>query len=137
MRSKFMLGWSVLMLCLAIPSIAADAVEGEQFVGVWLGTWEGGGAGGKFDVTLERGADGKLSGSVAVIADAGNYNTKFASLSFAGNKMTAKYEYPPEPQAEIVLTATFNTGDANGTWGLQPKGSTEAFASGTWTVKKK
>jgi len=137
MRRKFMLGWSLLMLCLAIPSIAANAVEGEQFIGVWLGTWEGGGAGGKFDVTLERGADGKLSGSVAVIADAGNYNTKFASISFAGDKMIAKYDYPPDVQGEIALTATFGATEANGTWALQPKGTNEPFASGTWTVKKK
>lgn len=122
---------------LAMPGIAANSVPGEQFVGVWLGTWEGGGASGKFDVTLTKDADGKVTGSVAVIADAGNYDTKFSSIAFDGDKMTAKYDYPPDVSGEIALTATFGATDAKGTWALQPKGSTEAFAEGTWTVKKK
>jgi hypothetical protein len=137
MRRRFLLGWSLAAMCLAMPGIAANSVAGEQFVGVWLGTWEGGGAGGKFDVTLAKGADGKLTGSVAVVADAGNYDTKFSSLSFDGDKMTAKYDYPPDVSGEIALTATFGATEANGTWALQPKGTTEAFANGTFTVKKK
>jgi hypothetical protein len=42
-------------VAVAHPDIAA-------FVGTWNGTWEGGGA-GRFDLTIERGSDGKPAGA--------------------------------------------------------------------------
>lgn len=115
-------------------SFAADA--GTQYAGKWTGTWEGAGGAGRFDLTLETGSDGKLTGGVSVGADTGDYTAKFATFALTGNKLTAKYEYPPEPMAEIVLEATFENGKATGTWVMQAKGEGQSVANGTWTVKK-
>ena len=115
---------------------AAKPVEGEQYVGAWVGSWEGGGS-GKFDLNLERSADGALAGGVAVGTDQGDYTARFTSLSFAGNKMTAKYIFPLDEQGEVSLIATFATGAAEGTWTLGAKGGGSEIAAGTWAVKKK
>jgi hypothetical protein len=53
-----------------------------------------------------------------------------------GGKLKARYDYPPEPQAEIVLEGAFEGATGTGTWTMVQKGGTDAFASGTWTVKK-
>ena len=129
-----------LLLCsawLGVQTQAAKPADGEQYAGPWVGTWEGGGGSGKFDLTLERGADGALTGGVSVGTDQGDYTAKFTSLSFAGNKMTAKYIYPPDEQGEIALTAIFDGAAATGSWELGAKGGGAAMAAGTWTVKKK
>lgn len=128
-----------LLVCsawLGLQTQAAKPAEGEQYVGSWTGSWEGGGS-GKFDLTIERGADGMLTGGVAVGTEQGDYTAKFMSLSFAGNKMTAKYIYPPDEQGEVALTATFAAAGADGTWALGAKGGGSEMAAGTWTVKKK
>jgi hypothetical protein len=118
-----------------VSSYAAD--NAVQYAGKWTGTWEGAGGAGRFDLTLESGSDGKLNGGVSVGSDTGDYTAKFSSFSLSDNKLTAKYEYPPEPMAEIVLAATFENGKATGTWVMQAKGAPDQVAaSGTWTVKK-
>lgn len=117
-------------------AIAADSA-GSENAGVWKGTWEGAGGSGRFDLTLEKGADGKLSGGVSVGADAGDYVAKFTALSFEGNKLTGRYSYTPDAQADIAVTATFEGNVAKGTWAMVPKGEDQAMANGTWTVTKK
>jgi hypothetical protein len=120
---------------LVVRSDAADSAAA-QYTGKWAGTWEGAGGAGRFDLTLEVGSDGKLNGGVSVGSDTGDYTAKFASFTLVDNKLTAKYDYPPEPMAEIVLAATFENGKATGTWVMQAKGQDQAVANGTWTVKK-
>jgi|SRR5580693_4034277 hypothetical protein len=127
------------VLWVGVQIHAAAVVDGQQYVGGWNGTWEGGGSGGKFDMTLEVSADGKLGGGVAVGTDQGDYTAKFSKLSFAGNKMTATYDYPLDAQGEVSITGTFDGGAATGTWGLGAKGQSQnpAMASGTWKIDKK
>lgn len=117
-------------------SNAADPVAGSQFVGAWDGTWEGGGGSGKFNIKYERGSDGALKGSVDVGTDGGDYKAAFVNLVFTGGKMAARYEYPLDTQGEIILDGDFDAAKATGTWKLIQKGGTDAFISGTWTVKK-
>jgi hypothetical protein len=119
-------------------AIAADSA-GSENAGVWKGTWEGAGGAGRFDLTLDKGADGKVTGGVSVGADAGDYVSKFTALSFDGNKLTARYAYTPDEQADIAVTATFEGNVAKGTWAMVPKGQgqDQALANGTWTVTKK
>ena len=121
---------------LGLQTQAAKPADGEQYVGSWAGSWEGGGS-GKFDLTIEHGADGALTGGVAVGTDQGDYTAKFTSLSFAGNKMTAKYIYPPDEQGEVALTATFADAAADGAWALGAKGGGSEMAAGTWRVTRK
>jgi hypothetical protein len=74
---------------------------------------------------------------VIVGQDTGDYVDKFVSLSFEGNKLTARYAYTPDEQADITVVATFEGKDAKGAWNMVPKGQDTAMASGTWTVVKK
>jgi hypothetical protein len=129
---------SAAALWVGVQIHAAAALDGQQYVGGWTGTWEGGGS-GRFDMTLELGADGKFGGGVAVGTDQGDYTAKFSKLSFAGNKMTATYDYPLDTQGEVSIEGTFDAKSATGTWGLGAKGQsqTQAMASGTWKIAKK
>jgi hypothetical protein len=117
-------------------SSAADS-GGKEYVGTWVGTWEGAGGAGRFELTLAAGADGKVTGGVSVGQDTGDYVAKFVSVSFEGNKLTARYSYTPDEQADIAVTATFEGKNAKGAWNMVPKGQETAMASGTWTVTKK
>jgi hypothetical protein len=106
------------------------------FVGTYSGTWEGGGT-GRFDLTIERGSDGQPAGSVSVGTDQGDYTAKFKELSFDGQNMKARYEFPLDSQADVAITGTFNGGTVEGTWNLVAKGGDQSFAGGTWKVTKK
>ena len=100
----------------------AAAADGDQHVGIWKGTWEGAGAGGRFDLTFTKGSDGKLAASVSVGTDMGDYNAKFSTLTLTGDKLAGAYDYPPDPQGEVTITGSFEPKDAIGTWSLGAKG---------------
>jgi hypothetical protein len=123
---------------LATQVSAAKAVDGSQFAGKWTGSWEGGGT-GKFDLTLQTGADGSLAGNVDVGTDGGDYAAKLKNPVFTGNKLVATYDYPLDEQGEIAMTATFDQAKADGSWALGPKGqvASNPMATGTFTVTKK
>ena len=61
----------------------------------------------------------------------------FTSISFEGAKMTARYVFPLDPSAEVVMDATFEKAEAKGTWSLRPKGQTDELAGGGIAVTKK
>lgn len=102
----------------------------------WSGTWDGSGSGGGFDLTLERAKDGTVTGKVSVTGDPA-YEATLRTVSFEGRKMTARYDFTPEPAAEVVLKASFEADNATGTWSLVEKASGNEVASGGWKVAKK
>ena len=126
-----------LVICAVMwPRVDASAQSRENdFAGTWAGTWDGSGA-GEFELTLET-KDGKPAGKVAVTTDGGNYTAELKAIAFDGNKMTAAYDFPLDPSAEVAVAATFAAATAKGTWSLHPKGQTTEIAGGTWTVTKK
>ena len=140
MRPQKIAALAVVMLgliCAAGQIGVASAADGDQYVGIWKGTWEGAGAGGRFDLTFTRGSDGKLAASVSVGSDMGDYNAKFSTLAVTGDKLAGAYEYPPDPQGEVTITGSFEAKDAIGTWSLGAKGKPGGQAiAGTWKVKK-
>jgi len=69
--------------------------------------------------------------------DQGDYAAKFKELSFDGQTMKARYEFPLDSQADVAVTGTFNGASAEGSWTLVAKGGDQAFAGGTWKVQKK
>ena len=115
---------------------ARQASHGEQYAGMWSGTYDGSGT-GQFELTLDKGTDGAMTGKVAATTDGGNYTADLKSVSFEGTKMTAKYDFPLDPSAEVVMTATFDDGTAKGTWSLRAKGQPDEIASGGFAVTKK
>jgi len=138
-RIGIIAGLLLAAVWIGIGNYAIAAIDGDQNIGTWTGTWEGGGSGGKFDLTFQLGADGKLAGGVAVGTDMGDYTSKFSKISFAGNKLTATYDYPLDAQGEISVSGTFDAGNASGTWALGAKGQSDspAVATGTWKIAKK
>ena len=128
-----------LLLCLTAIHPAAQRGDGastaEQFLGTWSGTWDGAGSGG-FELTIEKGTDGAVTGRVSVTGEP-TYKAAFKTLSFDGKKMSAKYDFPPDESAEVVLAASFEGNKASGTWSIHAKGNDNEAASGTWTVTKK
>lgn len=110
---------------------------GEQFAGTWSGTWDSqdGSASGGFELTLEKGKDGVVGG-VSVTGEP-TYKATFKSLSFDGTKMTARYDFPPDQRADVLLVASFEGNKATGTWSLREKSGDTEVAAGTWTVTKK
>jgi len=121
----------------AVPALfAVQVTAGEQYAGMWTGTYDGSGT-GRFEMTLDKSKDGAMTGEVNVTTDGGDYSAEFTSLSFDGAKMTAKYTFLLDASAEIVMTATFDKAEAKGTWSLRPKGQTDEVASGGIAVTKK
>jgi hypothetical protein len=129
---------SIFLGASVAPALAAD---GDLYLGVWAGTWAGAdNSSGHFQLTLERGSDGKLGGSIAVSQDGGggsDYTAKLKNAAFAGDKFTAAYE-PPDGQSEISMKGTFGAKGGDGDWSLSPKAqpSSPALASGTWKIAK-
>lgn len=127
-----------VFFCAALAGTAAttEAQSGADYAGQWTGTWDGSGS-GNFELTLEKGKDGGSAGKVAVTTEQGNYTADLKSVSFAANKMTAIYDFPLDPSAEVALAATFDGAAAKGTWSLRPKGGGAEVVGGSFTVSKK
>ena len=129
--------WLILFgaLCTATQSGGDRSAPGEQFLGTWTGTWDGAGTGG-FELTLEKNKDGALGGRVSVTGEPA-YKAALRTVAFDGKKMNAKYDFPPDERAEVVLDLTFGEQSAKGTWLLREKGSTGQVADGTIAVSRK
>jgi len=127
---------TVAIVLSLVLSLAAQRGTADAVVGTWSGTWESSGASGTFALTLQKSADGALGGKVAVGGDPA-YEATLTSVSIEGGKLAAKYDFTPDPRAEVVLMATIEGQTAKGTWSVREKSSgTEAIA-GTWTVTRK
>ena len=114
----------------------APPAAGDQFVGVWSGTWDGAGGGGGFELVIERDKEKKLTAYVSVTGEP-TYKATLASIAFDGAKMTGKYDFPEDTSAEVVLNATLEEKAANGTWSLREKASGNEVTSGNWKVTRK
>ena len=132
---------TLVLACLVVGAFAVASPgafqgksTGEEFVGTWSGTWEGAGTGG-FELTLEKPKEGAVTGKVSVTGEP-TYKANFRTLAFDGHTMTAAYDFPPDPEAEVVLTATFEGKSAKGKWLARVKASGMEVATGTWTVTK-
>ena len=128
--------WLTAATLTLLGAVAFAQADISAFVGTWNGSWEGGGT-GRFDLTIEKGSDGQPTGGVSVGTDQGDYTAKFKQLSFEGQNMKGRYEYTPDPQADIIVTGTFNGSAAEGAWSLVQKDGDQSFAAGTWKVTKK
>ena len=126
----------VAAILTATPIAARQAAGAEQYAGMWSGTYDGAGT-GKFEMTLDKAQDGAMTGKVDVTTEGGNYSADLKSVVFEGPKMTAKYNFPLDPSAEVIMTATFEGSAAKGTWSLRPKGQPDELASGGIAVTKK
>ena len=129
--------WLVILgaTCAAAQRGAEGSKPGEQFLGTWIGTWDGSGTGG-FELTLEKDKDGAIGGRVSVTGEP-TYTATLKTLAFDGKKMNASYDFPPDPGGEVRLATTFDGNTATGTWSLREKASGNEVAAGSWTVTRK
>ena len=127
-----------LLLGVTISAAQQDSKPpaGDQFVGVWAGSWDGAGSGGGFELTLERDKEKGLTAKVSVTGEP-TYKATLSSVAFEGTKMTGKYDFPEDTSAEVVLTATFEDKAASGSWSLREKSTGNEVASGGWKVTRK
>ena len=130
------------IICVAIAALAFVHAGARQsgatdFLGTWTGKWEAAGTGatGGFELTLEKGEADKIGGRVSVTGEP-TYKAALKTVTFDGTKMTATYDFPPDPTIVIALEAKFDGNTANGTWSARQGGAQTEVASGTWTVKK-
>ena len=124
-------------ICVAEQRGPEKSPSGEEFVGVWSGSWQATGGSGGFELTLEKNPDNAVVGKVSVTGEP-TYKASFKALSFDGKKMNAKYDFTPSAaDAEVWLTATFDGNKADGTWSLRVKADGSEVAAGTWSVTKK
>jgi hypothetical protein len=123
-----------LLVCAVLLAVAVPRAQGEH-VGLWVGTWEGAGGNGGFELTLEKGKESGLAGSVSVTGEP-TYKATLRTVAIDGKKMTAAYDFPPDDSIEVVLDATVDGSTLKGAWVARQKGGSEV-ASGTWTVTKK
>ncbi len=140
-------GWCCCLLVLVLGAVcsasgrdAGQTATADAYAGTWSGTWDSDSVGsGTFDLTLEKGKDSALTGKVAVTTDGGggDYTAELRALEFDGKKMAAKYDFPLDPSAEVVVAADFDERTAKGTWSLRPKGQAAELAGGKWVVAKK
>jgi hypothetical protein len=130
--------WVVILgaVCSAAQRGAEGASSGEPFVGTWTGTWDAGGSGGGFELTVEKGKDGVIGGRVSVTGEP-TYKATLKALSFEGKKMSAKYDFPPDEGGEVLLEASFDVDAAKGTWSLREKANGNEVAAGGWSVARK
>jgi hypothetical protein len=128
-------------LWLVANALPARAADGDQYLGKWSGTYEGGDTTGNFQLAFERGSDGKLIATISVAQDGGggqDYSVKMKSAAFVGDKFAGAYDPPGDSQSEINLKGTFGANAGNGDWslGAKDKPSSPAVASGTWKLAK-
>lgn len=138
-RNQFLVGLCLLILTIDGTAAQRDGQKptpSEQLLGTWSGTWDGAGSGGGFELTLERDKDGALAGKVSVTGEP-TYKATLKSAAFEGRKMNAKYDFPPDDAAEVILAASFEGDSATGTWSLREKATGNEVASGGWKVAKK
>jgi hypothetical protein len=115
---------------------APDKAGADQYVGTWSGQWDGNGSGGGFELTIEKAPDGALTGRVSVTGEP-TYKATLKKIAFDGNKMTGAYDFTPNNEAEVLLTAAFEGNTAKGTWSLRAKADGTEVATGGWNVTRK
>jgi hypothetical protein len=139
MRNRRMVAMLILALSWMASAVRIDARQassGEQYAGSWTGTYDGAGS-GQFEMTLDKGQGGTMAGKVSVKTEGGDYTADLKSVTFEGAKMSARYDFPLDPSAEIIMTATFEGTSGKGTWSMRAKGQTDELAGGTIAVTKK
>ena len=128
----------VLVACVSYARQADNkkASTDSAAIGTWNGTWQGGSS-GKFEMTITKGPDGKLSGSLtAHPAEGDGYTTNFKSVDVTGGKLTVKLS-DPDDEVEITIQGALDPAAMKGSYSVRSKGQGEEVDGGTWEAKKK
>jgi hypothetical protein len=136
------IAWLLASLWIGMQIAPAMAADGDPYIGIWSGTWEGQDSSGRFELTLKRDADGKIAGTILVNTDGGStpdYTASLRNASFTGDKFSASYDPPGDNQGRIRMTGLFNLSGADGDWRLvsRDEPGRPSIANGNWKASKK
>jgi len=110
--------------------------KADAFVGTWSGSWTGGSE-GTLELTISKGTDGKLGGSITPSPNSGDsFTATLKTVVVEDKKLTATFD-APDGGAEATLTASLEEGGAKGSYTLKEKSQGSVVETGTWTAKKK
>jgi hypothetical protein len=130
--------FAILALACLSATVAAQAQKATEkdLIGTWTGKWTGGST-GAFDLTVTKGADGKLGGSVSPKPDNGDpYTSPLTSVVFADGKATMKCN-DPAGEVEITMEATIEGSTIKGEYIVRAKADGSEAERGTFTGSKK
>src|SRR5262245_15772877 len=126
------------LLCFFLAGLAqAQRTAGEKnLLGAWTGSWTGG-SNGSFEMTITKGGDGKLGGSVTPKPEGGeSYTVSLKSVALEDGKVTIKMD-DPNGEVEITLAATLDGAALKGTYSLRVKADGDEVETGKITERKK
>lgn len=129
---------SLLVVFGLAPLAQAQAKDkkADGFLGTWSGSWTGGSE-GSLELTISKGADGKLAGSITPSPSNGDsFTATFTSVTVEDQKLTATFD-SPDGGAEATLTGTLGEGAAQGAYSLKEKSQGSVVETGSWTARKK
>ena len=142
MRKSLAVVVSSLMI-VGLGQLAQAQAKGEKadkkadaFVGTWSGSWTGGSE-GTLELTISKGTDGTLGGSITPSpANGDSFTATLKSVVVEDKKLTATFD-SPDGGAEATLTGTLEDGGTKGSYTLKEKSQGSVVETGTWTAKKK
>jgi hypothetical protein len=130
---------SVLLVAGMVAAAQAQSQSKDKadgFVGTWAGSWTGGSE-GTLELTISKGADGRLGGSITPSPASGDtFTATFKTVSIAEGQLTATFD-SPDGGAEATLTGGLEAGAAKGAYTLKEKSQGSVVETGTWTAKRK
>ncbi len=131
--SVWLIGLIFSIGCLAF---AAQSKSGANAAGTWTGAWTGGSS-GKFEITIKRGAGGKLTATLTASPDQGEgYTVPFKSVEASGSKLTLIFD-DPSGAIEGTLQAVIAGSSIKGDYSIRNKASGEEAEKGTFTGARK
>lgn len=128
---------SLIGLMFGIGSFAyAQSKSENDPTGTWSGTWTGG-SNGKFEMTVTKDANGKLSATLTAKPDQGDgFSGPFKSVEANGNKLTMKFE-DPGGESEATLEAVVEGSSLKGSYSIRAKANGEEAEKGTFAASRK
>jgi len=135
MRKTLLAILAMACLCATVAAQAQKATE-KDLIGTWAGKWTGGSS-GAFELTVTKGADGKLGGSVSPKPDNGDpYTSPLTSVQFVDGKATIKCN-DPSGDVEITMEATIEGSAIKGEYIVRARADGSEAERGTFTGSKK
>ena len=136
MRKTLFVLMGVACLYAAAAAAQAQKATEKDLIGTWAGKYAGASS-GSYEMTINRDAEGKLSGSVSPKPDDGEpYTSPFNSIKFADGKATMTL-FDPAGNVEITLEATLEGSSLKGTYVVRARADGSEAERGTFTGTKK
>ena len=136
MTKKFWLV-ALVLLCTASPTVAQQKEESavERVLGTWTGTWEGSDS-GTLEMTFEKGEQGLPTGRI-IVSGPTSYSAALTQVKVTGDAWQLQYDFPDDPNVQVVMAATLDAAGAKGTWSARQKADGAEVLTGTWKASRK